>query len=242
MKSLRTPSLKNVCEQLLRYIPDQRYSKRVLLYLLNEMPWLLEFRDNTRILIWLASFHSFDSCTILENSVYYAVFLVPEAVAQMCSVKKVLLEVSQSLQENTCARVSFLIKFFSKRDPGTGVLQWVCDISKNIFFTEHPWCLWFILIASIIVTWVSWFSGHMFKLEAEDFIFHILHRNSLNFGVKILALCSAKSLRGFYFSLFRSQLVYNCWKYGIVQNLVETFPKRIFFFFFYSQVANNCSN
>ena len=33
-----------------------------------------------------------------------------EAVAQSCSVKKVFLEISQNLQENTYARVSFLIK------------------------------------------------------------------------------------------------------------------------------------
>ena len=33
-----------------------------------------------------------------------------EAVAQRCSVKKVFLEISQNLQENTCARVTFLIK------------------------------------------------------------------------------------------------------------------------------------
>ena len=35
-----------------------------------------------------------------------------EAVVQWCSVKQVFLEVSQDSQENTCARVSFLIKFF----------------------------------------------------------------------------------------------------------------------------------
>ena len=35
---------------------------------------------------------------------------VTEAVVQRCSVKKVFLEISQSLQENTCARISFLIK------------------------------------------------------------------------------------------------------------------------------------
>ena len=33
-----------------------------------------------------------------------------EAVAQTCSVKKVFLEISQNSQENTCARVSILIK------------------------------------------------------------------------------------------------------------------------------------
>ena len=33
-----------------------------------------------------------------------------EAVVQRCSVKKVFLEISQNSQENTCARVLFLIK------------------------------------------------------------------------------------------------------------------------------------
>ena len=32
----------------------------------------------------------------------------PEAIIQRCSVKKVFLEISQSSQENTCPRVSFL--------------------------------------------------------------------------------------------------------------------------------------
>ena len=36
--------------------------------------------------------------------------LSPEAVAQRCSVEKVFLEISQNSQENTCARVYFLIK------------------------------------------------------------------------------------------------------------------------------------
>ena len=33
-----------------------------------------------------------------------------EAVAQRCSVKKLFLEISQNSRENTCVRVSFLIK------------------------------------------------------------------------------------------------------------------------------------
>ena len=33
-----------------------------------------------------------------------------EAVAQRCSVKEVFLKISQNSQENTCARVYFLIK------------------------------------------------------------------------------------------------------------------------------------
>ena len=44
---------------------------------------------------------------------YFSVILMvlfSEAVAQKCSVKMVFLENSQNSQENTCARVSFLIK------------------------------------------------------------------------------------------------------------------------------------
>ena len=119
-----------------------------------------------------------------------------------------------------------------------------CEISKNIFFTEHlRWLLlWFILVASIVATWVSWFSGHAFKLEAEDFIFDILKRIFQNFGVKILALCSAKVFGVFIFSYFVLS-----W-YILVQSmkLFKVWLKRsqngYLFFFFYSQVVYNCSN
>ena len=39
-----------------------------------------------------------------------AACIKPEAVVQRCSVKKMFLEISQNSEENTCARVSFLIK------------------------------------------------------------------------------------------------------------------------------------
>ena len=47
-----------------------------------------------------------------NGSLVFSDFLneVTEAVVQRCSVKKVFLEISQNSQENTCARVSFLIK------------------------------------------------------------------------------------------------------------------------------------
>ena len=38
------------------------------------------------------------------------VFRSTEAVIQRCSLEKLFLEISQNSQENTCARVSFLIK------------------------------------------------------------------------------------------------------------------------------------
>ena len=51
---------------------------------------------------------------IVKESSHKRVFLFSvlstKAVALRCSMKNVLLEISQYLQENTCARVSFLIK------------------------------------------------------------------------------------------------------------------------------------
>ena len=53
--------------------------------------------------------------------------LNPEAVNQRCSAKNMFLKISQISQENTCVRVSFLIKLlvlafnFIKKDFGTVV-------------------------------------------------------------------------------------------------------------------------
>ena len=55
-----------------------------------------------------------------------------------CCIKKVFLEISHNSQENTCARVSFLIKLacnFIKKDSLTQVFSCeFCEISKNTFF------------------------------------------------------------------------------------------------------------
>ena len=68
----------------------------------------------------------------------------PEAVVQRCSVKKVFLEISQSSQENPCARASFLIKlqaeacnFITKETLTQVFSREFCKISKNTFFIEH---------------------------------------------------------------------------------------------------------
>ena len=42
---------------------------------------------------------------------------VSKAVVQRCSVKKVVLEISQNPQENICTRASFLINFIKKETP-----------------------------------------------------------------------------------------------------------------------------
>ena len=61
----------------------------------------------------------------LENS---------EAIPWGVLCKKVFLEILQNSQENTFARVSFLITLQAcLRSPE------FCEISKNTFFTEHIW-------------------------------------------------------------------------------------------------------
>ena len=66
----------------------------------------------------------------------------------MCSVKKVFLEISQSLEGNTYARVSFLLKKRKKREKKQTLTQvFSCEfyeISKNIFFDRTPLddCFW----------------------------------------------------------------------------------------------------
>ena len=71
-----------------------------------------------------------------------------EEVVQRCSVKKVFLEISQNLQENTCARVSFLIKLqalacnFIKKETLAQVFSYeFCETSNKTFLLEHLWWL-----------------------------------------------------------------------------------------------------
>ena len=61
-------------------------------------------------------------------------------------LEKVFLEISQNLQENTCARVYFLTKLqalacnFIKKEALAQVFSCrFCEISKNTLFTEHFW-------------------------------------------------------------------------------------------------------
>ena len=67
-----------------------------------------------------------------------------EAVVQSCSVKKVFLEISQKSKENTCARVSFLIKlqtlgnFIKKETVAQVFFCEFCETSKNTFFHRTP--------------------------------------------------------------------------------------------------------
>ena len=68
-------------------------------------------------------------CRVLEKRLR-----VLKAVTRRCSVKKVFLEISQNSKENTCARV-----FINKETRVQVFPCEFCEISNNIFFTEHPW-------------------------------------------------------------------------------------------------------
>ena len=61
-----------------------------------------------------------------------------EPVTQKCSVKKVFFEISQNSQENTCARVSFLINLqASAADSGTDVFLWILRNFKEHLFLRN---------------------------------------------------------------------------------------------------------
>ena len=70
-----------------------------------------------------------------ENEVAKIIIQFAEAVTRGVLLKKVFLKVPQNSQENTCARVSFLIKlqanvcYFIKKEPLAQVLS--CEFSKN---------------------------------------------------------------------------------------------------------------
>ena len=66
-----------------------------------------------------------------------------EAAVRWCSGKEVFLEILQNLQENTCARDFFLIKFkecsFIRNESLAQVISCeFCEISKNTFFYGTP--------------------------------------------------------------------------------------------------------
>ena len=56
-----------------------------------------------------------------------------ESVSQRCSVKELFLEISQNLQENTCAKVSFLTKL----QAGACFLVNFAKFLRTPFFVEH---------------------------------------------------------------------------------------------------------
>ena len=73
------------------------------------------------------------------------VFLCTEAVTWRCSVENVSLKILQNSQENTCARISFLISWwpeagsFIKKESLAQVFSYeFCEMFKKTFFYRTP--------------------------------------------------------------------------------------------------------
>ena len=100
-------------------------------------------------------------------------YISREAVTCSCSLENVSLKSSQNSQENTCARVSFLIKLQSssmqvyyKRDSGKKAFS--CEFGKtfkNTFFYRTP-----PLAASVSINyWPEQYLQHTFEYTTWDF-------------------------------------------------------------------------
>ena len=74
----------------------------------------------------------------------FILVLLKEAVAKKCSVKKVFIEILQNSRENTCARVSFLIKRLWHRCFLVNFVKFL----RTLFLTEHLWWL--------LLYWAFW--------------------------------------------------------------------------------------
>ena len=96
---------------------------------------------------------------------YQTVQRFTEAVAQMCSVKKVFLEISQNSQENICVRAI-------KRETLAQVFSCeFCEISINNFFYRAP------LVAS------SGFIREYSYVKYVPYFASLQHSQKLNFKI-----------------------------------------------------------
>ena len=101
-----------------------------------------------------------------------------EAVTQRCSAKKVFLEISQNSQDNTCARVCFLINL---QETLSLVFSCeFCEILRTSFFTEH--IRW--LLLKLHVSFHLFFLRSMFSLKWQNHKFSSLH-NKWSFPLRI---------------------------------------------------------
>ena len=97
--------------------------------------------------------------------------LESEAVVQSCYIKKVFLEISQNAHENTCARVSFLIKLLWHRCFPVSFAKFL----RTPFLTEHlRWLLLLVInfLEFLICTYIQ-ISKHILQqicqfLEIND--------------------------------------------------------------------------
>ena len=154
-----------------------------------------------------------------------------EAVVQRCSIKKVFFRISQNSQENTCARVSFLIKawayhFINKKTLAQAFSYEFCEILKNkhLFYrTSLDDCFW----KSVSFIWCI---KAFMNLNGTEWLVEIdwknfaKHRKS--FGT-VLKLCQ-KTTRGraAFSETLQTAIVFQRYKVGLSPS------KKVVFIYF----------
>ena len=155
LKNFRQVSLLllSECERInqLQFSPKSTKDHRFFVFLMISERIKFTSSLNIRSKIGQYSLQIYQQMSILSTEKYQMIKQVflqtmfrTEAVAQRCSVKKVLLKISQNSQENTCARASFLIKLqasglqiYLKRDSGTGTFPCVLRNFQEHLFLEN---------------------------------------------------------------------------------------------------------
>ena len=127
----------------------------------------------------------------LKQKILIFIVLKPEAVTRRCSVKKVFLKISQNIQENSSARVSFLIKLQAGRLQliKKRLWHWCFPVNFTKFVTTPYICnISYItppVVASVKLTFLLFFFSHLttfsenFKRRILEFV---LSTNNVTLG------------------------------------------------------------
>ena len=94
---------------------------------------------------WSVKWSQLKSFSRRLKSLSHSFVGISEAVVQRCSVEKVFLEILQNSQENTCTRVSFLIKLQTYgllQNTSSGCFWNFYDGSCFVLFFLKGQCLW----------------------------------------------------------------------------------------------------
>ena len=98
--------------------------------------------------------------------------------------KKMFLKILLNSQENICAKVSFLIKFFKKETLLQMVSCEFCENFKNTFFIEHLWWrnrdIFEILPRMLTGNFIVWLS--CFKTQDLRNLWYEVWRNRARYG------------------------------------------------------------
>ena len=101
-----------------------------------------------------------------------------EATTEGVLHKKLFLKISQNSQENTCARVPFLILI--KNDSGTGIFLWISGNFQEHLYYATPPNDYFCNMQNVAL--------NVFKFSNRDII-AIAHEAILVYFMKILSVC-----------------------------------------------------